>query len=108
MKTLKFRQTLADQILAGDKTTTWRLFDDKNLSKGDQLSFLVWKTQKEFAQAKIVSVKTTKFGKLTAKDWTGHETFDSPQQMYDTYSGYYQQTVDENTPVTVIKFKLLS
>jgi len=31
MKTLKFREKLSKLILSGKKTTTWRLFDDKDL-----------------------------------------------------------------------------
>jgi len=34
MKTLKFAPDLCAQILAGTKTSTWRLFDDKNLMGG--------------------------------------------------------------------------
>ncbi len=34
MKTLKFKPHLVAQILAGTKTSTWRLFDDKNITGG--------------------------------------------------------------------------
>jgi hypothetical protein len=32
MKTLKFYDNLIPLILSGEKTSTWRIFDDKNLS----------------------------------------------------------------------------
>jgi len=35
MKTVKFRPDLAQLIMDGKKTTTWRLFDDKDLQAGD-------------------------------------------------------------------------
>lgn len=35
-KTLKFTPELSAKILSGEKTSTWRLFDDKNLQKGDR------------------------------------------------------------------------
>jgi hypothetical protein len=35
MKTLKFDHNLAQLILKGEKTTTWRLYDDKDLSVDD-------------------------------------------------------------------------
>jgi uncharacterized protein YqfB (UPF0267 family) len=39
-KTLKFQHSLVPQILAGTKTATWRLWDDKNLTTGDIIDFL--------------------------------------------------------------------
>lgn len=107
MKTLKFRETLSKLILSGEKNTTWRLFDDKNLSAGDIVSFLVWETQKEFAKAKITEVRETILGKLTDKDWGGHEKFSSNEEMYKTYSKYYNQDVNKSTILKVIKFELL-
>ncbi|HPN67200.1 MAG TPA: ASCH domain-containing protein [bacterium] len=107
MKTLKFREKLSQIILQGNKTTTWRLFDDKNLATGDIVSFLVWETKSEFAQAKLVTVRETTLGKLTEADWDGHEKFKNNQEMYDTYSRYYQRPVDEHSPVKIIKFELL-
>jgi hypothetical protein len=106
MKTLKFRESLSKLIITGKKDTTWRLFDEKNLSVGDVVSFLVWETKKEFAKVKIIEVKETKFGDLTDKDWNGHEKFSSDEEMYKTYSKYYNRQVDKNSPVKIIKFEL--
>ena len=55
-KTLKFRSCLADLILGGKKTTTWRLYDDKDLKNGDLLNFRVWETGKDFAKAVITGI----------------------------------------------------
>ncbi|MDD5193920.1 MAG: ASCH domain-containing protein [Candidatus Nanoarchaeia archaeon] len=107
MKTLKFRESLSKLILKGEKNTTWRLFDDKNLSVGEVISFLVWETKEEFAKAVILNVKETRFGDLSKEDWEGHERFLSNEEMYDTYSKYYNRQVDKNSPVKIIKFKLL-
>ena len=107
MKTLKFRESLSKLILQGEKNTTWRLFDDKNLSEGDIISFLVGEKKEEFAKAKLIEVKETIFGKLTDKDWDGHEKFLSDEEMYKTYSKYYNCQVDKNNPVKIIKFELL-
>ncbi len=106
MKTLKFRAHLIGLILNKNKTITWRLFDDKNISPGDSLSFLDWETNKKFAQAIAMSIQEKSFKELTKQDWQGHEKFDSAQEMYKTYSKYYNRTVDENTKVKIIKFKL--
>ena len=40
MKTLKFASHLVQKILSGEKTSTWRLFDDKDLQVGDGLIFV--------------------------------------------------------------------
>ena len=108
MKTLKFTDSLSKLILNNEKNTTWRLFDDKNLTVGDIIKFINKNTQKEFATTKIISIKETTFSNLTKKDWEGHEKFDSEKEMYDTYSRYYKQKVTKDTPVKVIKFEIIS
>ena len=107
MKTLKFREELSKLILKNEKKTTWRLFDDKNLSVGDEVTFLVYGTLEEFARARITAVHETSFGSLTDEDWDGHEKYDSEAEMYATFSGYYGRKVDANSPVKVIRFEFL-
>ncbi len=107
MKTLKFRKKLSELILANDKDSTWRLFDDKDLSVGDEISFLVWETSEEFAKVKIIDTKETTFGNLTDEDWDGHEKYDSEEEMYETFSEYYDREVDGGSPVKIIKFELI-
>ncbi len=107
MKTLKFRESLSKLILQGKKNVTWRLFDDKKISSEEIVSFLVWETKEEFAKAKLTSVKKTTFGELTEEDWEGHEEFSSQEEMYKTYSKYYNRQVDKNTPLKIIKFELI-
>lgn len=48
MKTIKFRPALAKLIIEGKKTTTWRLFDDKNLQVGDVVELVNWETKEVF------------------------------------------------------------
>jgi uncharacterized protein (DUF1697 family) len=105
MKTLKFRKTLGDLILSGSKNTTWRLFDDKDLSVGDRVSFVVWETGEPFAEVTLSDVRETTFGKLTPEDWDGHEKFASDAEMYETYSRYYSRPVTADSPVKIIKFR---
>ena len=107
MKTLKFRKKLSKLILDSNKNTTWRLFDDKNLSVGDEVPFVVWETGEAFAKAKIIGVRETTFGELTEEDWEGHEKFNSEKEMYQAYSGYYSRQVYESSPVKIIKFELV-
>ena len=56
-KTLKFDSNLVPKILSGDKTSTWRLFDDKDLKVGDNLILIEKETGKEFAKAVITEVE---------------------------------------------------
>jgi len=107
MKTLKFREPLSKLILQGEKTTTWRLFDDKDLSAGDLVSFLVSETKKEFAQAKLISVKEATLEKMTEEDWEGHDKFSSDAEMFTAFSKYYNCPVDGKTAVKVVKFELV-
>ena len=81
MKKLKFRKTLADLILRGDKDVTWRLFDDKNLSVGDKLELIVWETNVVFGRAQIVEVHAKKLGDVVKQDYIGHEKYENKQAM---------------------------
>ncbi len=107
MKTLKFRKNLSNLILKNEKTTTWRIFDDKDISQGDEMQFVVWETGEVFAKAKIVHVVEKKFKQLNEEDLEGHEKFSSKEEMYATYSTYYKKQVNENTIVKIIKFEVL-
>ncbi len=107
MKTLKFAPELIPLIMSGEKTTTWRLWDDKSLQVGDQISFLNSLTKDEFATAELSSVKETKFADLLEEDWAGHEKFANDEEMYHSYSKMYSKKVDSQTPLKIIHFKLV-
>lgn len=107
MKQVKFREFLSKLILSGEKNVTWRLFDDKNISKADELSLLIWETGEEFAKALVTDVTVKTFAELTEEDWSGHERFSTDEEMYATYTLYYKQPVDGDTPVKMIKFSLI-
>src|SRR3989339_782506 len=105
VKTLKFRHHLAEEILAGRKTVTWRLFDDKDLKIGDKLELLDWESGEKFADAEIVKIQEKKLGEIEEKDFEGHEKFESKEEMLETYRKYYGDRVDRSTPVKIIEFK---
>lgn len=107
MKTLKFKPHLVEQILAGTKTATWRLFDDKDLAVGDEVFFINKEDGMPFGKAVLINIKTKTLGTLTDADWEGHERFDSEDEMYETYRMYYGPTVDENTEVKLIDFEFI-
>jgi hypothetical protein len=107
MKQLKFSEPLPRLVLGGTKNTTWRINDKKEIVEGDELS-LCHNDGVEFAKAIVASVCETTFGELTDDDKTGHETFANDEEMYATYSRYYNITVAPKTNLKVIKFRLIA
>ncbi|MEI6039969.1 MAG: ASCH domain-containing protein [Candidatus Berkelbacteria bacterium] len=107
MKTLKFASNLVPLILNGDKTATWRLFDDKDLIKGDKVLFLDQETKELFAEADLIEVKETTFRDLTLQDKDGHEKYITDKEMLETFSKCYNTEVNLNTPLKVVKFKII-
>ena len=107
MKTLKFIPELRDMILAGEKDTTWRPFDDKNLKSGDVIELLTSGTQEKFATAVAVEVKSKTFGELDNDDWDGHEKFSSKKEMFETYTKYMQRPVTPESPLKIVKLKII-
>lgn len=106
MKPLNFSEPLPEKVLEGGKDTTWRIDDEKDISVNDKLSLRTVDGE-EFAQAEVLWVKNTTFGRLTEEDREGHESFDSEEEMYRTYSDYYDRDVGPDTDVKVVKFRLL-
>jgi len=107
MKILKFAPDLVPLVLSGEKTSTWRLFDDKDLSVGDDMIFINSGTNEEFAKAKINSVIEKKLGEITDDDFSGHEKFESKEKMFETYREYYGDKVDEETLVKILNFDII-
>ncbi|MFT5849390.1 MAG: hypothetical protein ACI9H6_000197 [Patiriisocius sp.] len=89
MKTLKFKPNLCEEILKGSKTSTWRIFDDKDLQINDELEFVNKETLKVFGTAVITSLYNKTFRTLVDSDWEGHERFDTEEEMCKTYRTYY-------------------
>lgn len=107
MKQLKFTDDLAKLILEGKKTATWRFFDDKNLSVGDRLELVNKETGTPFAEAEITSIKEKPLGDVAEADFDGHETYSNREEMLTTYRSYYGETVNWDTVVKMIGFKLI-
>lgn len=104
MKKLKFVPHLVEKILSGEKTSTWRLFDDKDLSQGDELIFINKETGKSFGTARVTSMCCKTLGRLEEKDWEGHERFSSDEEMYSTYRQHYGYKDGPDSEVKIISF----
>jgi hypothetical protein len=104
-KTIKFADDLAQLILKGEKSTTWRLFDDKDLKAGDEVDFINKQTMEKFGEATLLDVSEKTLGGLQELDWIGHEKCPDEATMYATYKKYYpSEVIGENTKVKIIKF----
>lgn len=106
-KKLHFEKKLVPLILSGEKVSTWRLWDDKNLTENDIVDFLESGTDNHFATGKITKIIEKPLGELTEEDNQGHEKFNSDEEMYKTYIRYYGKTVDKTTSVKLIWYELI-
>lgn len=107
MKNLKFAPLLRELILKWEKTTTWRINDDKDIRLWDKIDLLWWAWEEPFAKAQVTNVKITTFWKITFEDIEWHEKFDTHEEMLKTYSSYYNIEVTNETELKIIKFKIL-
>ena len=105
-KTIKFKDELAKLILAGEKNLTWRMFDDKNLSEGDEVDFINKNTMEKFGEAVLTKVWQKKLSEVGDSDFDGHEKYSSGEEMYQTYRAYYGDKVGPDTIVKIIRFRL--
>jgi ribonuclease HI len=111
MKTLKFNHEFAKLILAGEKTSTWRLYDDKDLSVDDKINFIDKinpddpKTWVVIGQGLVTEIIEKKLGAVTKEDMEGHEIFNSQNDMLNHYKDYYGERVTLDIPVKIVFFK---
>lgn len=109
MKVIKFADNLVPLILSGEKTSTWRLFDDKDLQMGDEFEFVNKQTGETFASAVATDVRLKRVSEIDETDFAdGHERYESLEDLVKTFQTYYGDQVDENTEVKIVKFKLIS
>lgn len=106
MKTIKFTPELAELVLAGKKNSTWRLFDDKDLLEGDEISLVNQKTLDEFATGIITEMYEKKLADIDESDYDSHAHYDSQEQLLASMRKYYGEKVTLDDEVKVIKFVL--
>lgn len=106
MKPLKFKHEFVKEILNGKKTSTWRLFDDKNLKKKDELNLIDRESGQSFGKAVIIDIQKKKIKELTDQELKNHG-YTSLGDMVDSHRVYYGSKVSIETEVKIIEFKLL-
>jgi len=110
MKTLKFDHQTAQQIINGEKTSTWRLYDDKQLAVNDDIK-IIDKVDPEHSdswqvigRAKVNEIIEKRLADITPDDMKGHHIFRSSEEMVGHYKKLYGQRVTLETPVKIVIF----
>ncbi len=109
-KQLKFEHQLAQDIIKGEKTSTFRLFDEKNIRVGDIVQ-IIDKVEQDnpaswlvIGDAIVQEVREKRLEDVQGDDWLGHEPYESVRVFIDTHQHYYRVPINEETPVKIIRF----
>lgn len=114
MKTIKFTHHLAEQVRAGTKTSTWRMFDDKNLSVNDKVELIdkvdpqATESWEKIGDAVIDTIVEKRLRDITESDTDGHQTYETKEHMLKDFQQHYGPQVTMDTPVKMIHFSMLS
>lgn len=111
MKKLKLDHSSAQQVLTGAVTSTWRMFDDKDLTVNEQLE-LVDKVEPDSPQtwrvvgtARISRIIEKRLGDIQSEDYGGSDAVNEPpHERLKRYQGYYGNQVTWDTPVKMVHF----
>jgi len=111
MKKLKLDHELAQLVQSGVKSSTWRLFDDKDLTVNDVIELVdkvdpaqpqTWKT---IGTGRINRIIEKRVGDIQPEDHDGHgDEYRAPHERLEEYRGYYGDRVRFDTPVKMIHF----
>ena len=108
MKTLKFSAEFMELILEGKKTTTWRLFDDKDIQVDDVLELINSEDGEPFAHATVIDVHEKLLKNIDDADRESYEHYTTDEEMYKKFEEYYpEHEVDPETLVKIIHFELI-
>jgi ribonuclease HI len=112
MKTLKLDHASAEMIRSGNKTSTWRIYDDKDIRVNDELE-LVDKvkpsdpsTWESIGVARVNMIVEKRLGEVAKGDFAGNQGYDSRAEMLKAFQKHYGPQVTFETPVKMIHFTL--
>ena len=112
MKTLKLDHKLAEMVKRGTKTSTWRIYDDKDIRVNDDVELIdkvkpadptSWQS---LGTAKVNMVLEKRLGEITDSDTDGHDDYPTREAMLADFQKYYGPQVTFETPVKIIHFTL--
>ncbi len=108
MKTLKFESHFIPQILSGTKTTTWRLFDDKDLKAGDVFEIIDKESGESFGRAVINTVREIELQNVQDTDYDNtHDKPATTEELYESYRKYYGLQVRPESILKIVEFSLV-
>ncbi len=110
MKLLKVSHKIAKLISTGQKHTTWRINDEKNISVDDDIGIVdkvnprIPETWQVIGTGKVSEVLQKHLADIKKGDLGAGEDFSSQPEMLRTFRKYYGRDVNELTPVKIITF----
>lgn len=110
MKLLKVSHKIAKLIYSGQKNSTWRINDEKNVSVDDQIGIIDKVNPDDHSSWQIIGtgrvseVLQKRLSDIGPGDLGTGEDFETKQQMLKTFRNYYGGDVNEQTPVKIITF----
>jgi len=99
-------------VREGKKTSTWRIYDDKDIHVNDRIELLDKvdphnpETWIVVGTARVDRVIEKRLADIAKDDFDGHEPFGSQEEMLRAYRGYYGPQVTLETPIKMIHFTL--
>lgn len=105
---LKFTPELTELVVAGTKTSTYRV-GEKNLKVGDiaeMITRIDSQNTRHFGKARITNIATTPLGELP-NDYAGHEAYANDGEKLADYRKYYGDEVTLETDITVYDFEFI-
>jgi len=106
---LKFTLELTEKVMAGTKTSTFRL-EAKNLKVGDiaeMITRIDSQTTTHFGKARITKVDTMPLGELS-NEYDGHEAYANDDEKLAAYRKYYGDDVTLESEFTVYEFEFIA
>lgn len=110
MKKLKLDHDLATAVKNGDKKSTWRLYDDKDIAVGDTLELIDKvdakrpETWQPFGTALVDQVIEKRLRDINNSDMSGHGLYESLDVLLADFRAFYGPQVTLDTPVKIIHF----
>lgn len=104
MKSLKFTAEQIPEIEQGRQTSTWRIFDDKELSVGDELQFINCDNATVFGYGLVGQIVIKRIKDLNEFDQDGHKKYDNLGQIITEFTRFYGPGVTADTIIKVVKY----
>lgn len=110
---VKFNSELLDDVLSGEKKTTWRVWEKdwekSKLTDPGQFFTVQSANGDKVGLAQVKWIKRTTIGLLTQEDKKYHEEFSDVESIIEELSRYYpDKNITPSTQITVIRFKVLA